>query len=85
MESTPEGFRLEEWMDLHVETSMNMISPPRVTNIPRLSASLTVNLEEGELEVPEASQLDHAIDAQQVASTSVPSQPTYLLPSHHKI
>ena len=68
-------------MDIYVEMGTNVISPPRVTNIPRSLAALTFNLEENEPEVLEASRIDYVIKAQPIASTSVLSQPTYLLPS----
>ena len=58
-----------------------MISPPRVTNIMNApDRSLKINVEEGEVLVPKASFLRRPIEAQPVTSTSVPSQPTYLLP-----
>ena len=52
------GFRDEDWMDLPREEGHNVISPPRVTNIPRATTTLTISLEEEEPEIPEASQLD---------------------------
>ena len=47
------GFRDEDWMDLPREEGHDVISPPRVTNIPRATAALTINLEEEEPEIPE--------------------------------
>ena len=71
MESVPEGFCLEDWMDMLVETGMDVILPPRVTKIPKPSAALTVNLEEDKLEVLKVSPLNHAIEAQLVTSANV--------------
>ena len=75
-----EGFCPEYWMDLPIEEEgTNVLSPLRVTNIPRPMAALKVKVEEDESESLEASRLDHSIEAQLVASTSIPSQSTYLL------
>ena len=75
------GFRDEDWMDLPREEGYDVISPPRVTNIPRATTALTINLEEEEPEIPEASRIRSPIRTETVASASTPSQPTYLLPS----
>ena len=75
-----EGYRLEDWMDLPVEEGTYMISPPRVTNISKVLAFLTVNVEEDELLVHEASRIERSIKAQLVTSVCIPLQLTYLLP-----
>ena len=49
------GFRDEDWMDLPHEEGHDVISPPRVTNIPRATAALIISLEEEEPEILEAS------------------------------
>ena len=54
MESILEDFCSEDWMDMPVETSMDVILPPKVTNIPKSLAALTINLEEDKPMVPEA-------------------------------
>ena len=79
-----EGYRLEDWMDLPEEEDTNVKSPPRVTNIPSASATMTINVEEGKVSVLKASYLGCPIEPQPVMSTSVPSQSTYLLPSSIK-
>ena len=71
-------------MDIPKETSTNVMSLPRITNIPRALAILTVNVGEDESSVPKASQLERSVEAQLVTNTSVSSQPTYLLPSSIK-
>ena len=53
---------------------MNILSAP---------AALTVNLEEDETAIPEATRLRYSVEVQPVASVSS-SQPTYLLPSSIK-
>ena len=68
-------------MELPCEKGLDVISPPRVTNISSKSATLTIGLEEDEPIVLEASRIEPHIEAQPVASVSVPSQLTYLLPS----
>ena len=75
------GFRDEDWMDLPYEEGHDVISPPRVTYIPRATAALTISLEEEELAIPETSRIRSPIRTETVASASTPSQPTYLLPS----
>ena len=75
-----EDFRLEDWMDLPTEEGTNVISLPRIINIPSAPAALTINFEEGEVSVPEVCRLGRSIEVQAVASTTVPFQPTYLLP-----
>lgn len=75
------SFRDEDWMDLPHKEGQDVISPPRITNIPRTTATLTINLEEEELKVPEASRIRSPLRTETVASVSTPSQPTYLLPS----
>ena len=75
------GFRDEDWMDLPREEGHDVISPPRVTIIPRATAALTISLEEEEPEIPEASRIRSPLRTETVASASTPSQPTYLLPS----
>ena len=44
-----EGFRDEDWMDIPGEEGLNVIFPPRITNIPSAPAALTVGLDEDEL------------------------------------
>ena len=51
------GFRDEDWMDLPYEEGHDVISPPRVTNIPKATAALTISLEEEEPVIPEASHI----------------------------
>ena len=46
-----------------MEEGTKVISLPRVTNIPRPSTALTITLEADETEIPEVSQVDHAIEA----------------------
>ena len=58
-----------------------MILPPQVTNIPRAQATLTVSLEDEEPTIPEAMRVWSLIRTEPVASVSVPSQPTFFLPS----
>ena len=53
-------------------------------NIPSTSVALTVGLEEDEPTIPEARRVEPPIEPEPVASVSVPSQPTYLLPSSIK-
>ena len=55
MEDYLKVFRLEDWMDLPVEGGTDVISPPRVTNIPRPVVALKINVEEEEPIIPEAS------------------------------
>ena len=62
-----------------MEAGTDVISPPRITNIPRASTTLTINMGEDELSIPEASQLKRPIEAQPVASMSILPQPTYFL------
>ena len=78
------GIHQEDWMDMVVdELGMDVIFPPRVTNIPRSTTILTVNAEEeDEPRLLEAMRLDRVVKAQPVASTPWPSEPTYLLPSN---
>ena len=76
-----EGFCDEDWMEIPREEGLDVISPPRVTNILSTSAALTVGLEEDEPIICEARHVDPPIEVEQVASVSVPSQLTYLLPS----
>ena len=75
------GFRDEDWMELPREEVTYVISPHRVTNIPSELAALTISLEEDEPEVPKASSIDPPIEAQPIASVSVPLQLTYLMSS----
>ena len=56
-----------------------MVSPPRVTNIPQPAVVLTIEVGEENFAIPQASWLDHAIEAQPVTCVSIPSQPTFLL------
>lgn len=79
-----EGYHIEDWMDLSSEEGEDVILPPQITNILREPAALTINVEEEETNIPEASRLERSIEAQLVPSTSVPSEPTYLLPSSIK-
>ena len=78
------GFQDEDWMELPCEEGLNVIYLPWVTNIPSASASLTVGLEEDEPTIPEARCVEPPIEVEPVASVSVPSQSTYLLPSSIK-
>ena len=71
-------------MDLPVEEGTDVISSPRMTNIPRPAATLTIEVGEIDPKISEASQLNRAIEAQPVKSTSIPPQPTYLLSSFIK-
>ena len=52
-----------------------------MTNIPRPTVALTVSVEKDKPKPPEATRLDSTIEAQPVASTSWPSEATYLLSS----
>ena len=70
-------------MNFPREEGIDVISPPRVTNIPSTPAALTVNLEEDETTIPEATCLRYPIEVQPVVNVSS-SQPTYLLPSSLK-
>ena len=49
-----EGFRLEDWMDLPELLGTDVISPERITNIPKAPVSLTIDIEGGDSSVPEA-------------------------------
>ncbi len=75
------GFRDEDWMDLPREEGHDVISPPRVTNIPSAPAALTIGLEDEEPAIPEARLTQSLIRAEPIASISTPSQPTNLLSS----
>ena len=66
------GFRDEDWMDLPYEEEHDVISPPRVTNILGATAVLTINLEEEESAIPEASRIRSLIRMKRVASASTP-------------
>ena len=58
------GFRPEDWIELlEEEAGTNVISPPRVTNIPRPAGTLTVNVEEYEPNPLEATKLNRTIEA----------------------
>ena len=48
------GFCDEDWMDMPLEEGHDVISPPRITNIPRAPAVLTVSLEDEEPTILEA-------------------------------
>ena len=58
-----EGFRDKDWMELPREESLDVISPPRVTNISSTSAALTISLEGDEPAVLEESCADPPIEA----------------------
>ena len=79
-----DGYHVEDWMDLPEEEGTYVISLPNVTSILSASATLTINIEEDEVSVPEVTRLRHPIEAQPITSVSVSSQPTYLLPSSIK-
>ena len=66
------GFCPEDWMDIPMdEPGTYVIVPPRVTNIPKIAAFLTISVEKEDKPAPlEAMRLDRAVDAQWVASTS---------------
>ena len=81
MEDYPLGFHSEDWMDLPREEGTDVISPPRVTNFPPPASVMKIKVGEEDSAILEVSQLDHVIEAQLVASVSVLTQPTYLLPS----
>ena len=49
-----EGFRDEDWMEMPREVGYDVISPPRVTNIPSSPAALTIGLGDKETAIPEA-------------------------------
>ena len=78
------GFWDENWMDLPYEEGHDVISHPRVTNIPKSAAVLTISLEDKEPAIPEASHIRSPIRTEMVASAITPSQSTYLLPSSIK-
>ena len=63
------------------EEGLNVISPPRITNIPSAPAALTIGLEGDKTVIYEARRTGPRIQAELVTSVSVPSQPTNLLPS----
>ena len=63
-------------MDFPSEEGLNVISSPRITNIPSSLATLTVGLDEDEPIIPEARRTGPRIQAEPVPSVSVPSQPT---------
>ena len=65
-------------MELLREEGLDVISPPRVTNIPSASAALTVGLEEDDSLIPEVRHVESPIDTELVASVSIPSRPTDL-------
>ena len=71
-------------MDIPREEGLNVISPPRITNIPSASATMTVGLEEDKPAIPEARLIGPWIEVEPVPSINVPSQPTNLLPSSIK-
>ena len=60
-------------MELPREEGLDVISPPRVTNILSMSAALTVGLEEDEPTIPKARSVEPPIEAEPVANVSVPS------------
>ena len=67
------GYRLQDWIDLPAKKGTNVISPPKVTNIPNTLVILTINVEEDELKVPEVSRIERPVKAQPVASVNVSS------------
>ena len=75
------GFWDEDWMDMLLEEGHDVISPLRVTSIPRAPAILIVSLEDEEPMIPEVMRVRSPIQMEPVASINVPSQPTLLLPS----
>ena len=74
------GFREEDWMNMPLEEGYEVISPPRITNIPRAPAVLTISLEDEEPAILEAIRVRFPIRTELVASVNVPSQLTLLLP-----
>ena len=52
MEDYRVGFYLEDWMDLPREEGTNMVSPPRVTNIPQPAVVLTIEVGEENFAIP---------------------------------
>lgn len=76
-----EGFRDEDWMDIPHEEGLNVISPPRIMNILSALAILTMGVEGDEITIPKVRCTGPRLQAESVTSTSVPSQPTNLLPS----
>ena len=74
------GFQDEDWMDIPSEEGLNVISPPRITNIPSVMAALMVGLDEDEPAIPETRHTGPRIQAEPAPSISVLSQPTNHLP-----
>ena len=75
------SFRDEDWMELPCEEGHDVISPPWVTNIPRASAALKINLGGEEPAIPEVRRIRSPIRTETIVSASTPLQPTYLLSS----
>ena len=68
-------------MDMPLEDDHDVISSPQITNIPKAPTVLTVSLEDEKPMIPEAIHVRFRIRTKPVASVSVPSKLTILLPS----
>ena len=79
-----EGFRDEDWIKMPCEEGHDVISPPQITNIPSVPAALTIGLGEEETAIPKARRAGSPIQTEPVASVSVLSQSTCILPSSIK-